>query len=40
MALGAAEYLIKPVDRREVLGALARCVPPPAEEAADRQVTP
>ena len=40
MALGAAEYLIKPVDRREVLGALARCVSPPAAEAGDRQGTP
>jgi signal transduction histidine kinase/CheY-like chemotaxis protein len=30
-ALGAAEYLVKPVDRREVLGALARCVAPPGD---------
>jgi CheY-like chemotaxis protein len=30
-ALGAAEYLVKPVDRREVLEALARCVARPGE---------
>jgi DNA-binding response OmpR family regulator len=28
-ALGAAEYLVKPVDRGKLLGALARCAPPP-----------
>jgi CheY-like chemotaxis protein len=30
-ALGAAEYLVKPVDRREVVAALARCVAPPGD---------
>jgi signal transduction histidine kinase/CheY-like chemotaxis protein len=30
-ALGAAEYLVKPVDRRELLSALARCVSPRGE---------
>jgi signal transduction histidine kinase len=29
LALGAAEYLVKPVDRAKLLGALARCAPPP-----------
>jgi DNA-binding response OmpR family regulator len=40
MALGAAEYLIKPVDRREVLGALARCVSATAAESGGREVMP
>jgi signal transduction histidine kinase/CheY-like chemotaxis protein len=31
LALGAAEYLVKPVERAELVGALARCVSPPAE---------
>ena len=31
-ALGAAEYLVKPVDAEELLEALARCVPPPARD--------
>jgi signal transduction histidine kinase/DNA-binding response OmpR family regulator len=30
-ALGAAEYLVKPVDRGRLLGALARCVEPPGD---------
>jgi signal transduction histidine kinase/DNA-binding response OmpR family regulator len=30
-ALGAPEYLVKPVDRREVVAALARCVAPPGD---------
>src|SRR5262249_28324007 len=30
-ALGAAEYLVKPVDRDELVGALRRCVVPPGE---------
>ena len=36
MALGASEYLVKPVARQDLLAAIGRLVPLPASRAADR----